>query len=156
MITDSLSSLDRYSGIHPALDLAIRWLAEHDLAGLPDGITEIDGRRVYVNVMEADTRPEEGAHYEVHRKYIDLQMDLEGSEDILVSSCYTPDANGFDDAADIGFGDGPLGNLSRLGDGMFALFLAGESHMPTVSNGSCTHVKKAVFKILSNEYYDEV
>ena len=78
MITDSLSSLDRYSGIHPALDLAIRWLAEHDLAGLPDGITEIDGRRVYVNVMEADLREAQGAVFEYHHLYADLQIDLTG------------------------------------------------------------------------------
>ena len=156
MIYDNFSNLSAYKGFFKGLDKVIEWAKTHKVEELPLGRTEIDGSRVFVNVMEADTRPEEGAHYEVHRKYIDLQMDLEGSEDILVSSCYTSDANGFDDAADIGFGDGPLGNLSRLGDGMFALFLAGESHMPTVSNGSCTHVKKAVFKILSNEYYDEV
>ena len=57
MITDSLSCLGRYCGIHPALDTAIRWLAEHDLAQLPNGRTEIDGQEVYINVMDAALRP---------------------------------------------------------------------------------------------------
>ena len=80
-------------------------------------------------------------------KYMDLQMDIEGCEDFKVPSSYCQDEKGFDDAADIGFGDGPVGDLGHLGGSKFALFLAGEPHMPTLSNGSCTHVKKAVFKI---------
>ena len=35
MITDSLSSLGRYRGMHPALDTAIQWLETHDLPACP-------------------------------------------------------------------------------------------------------------------------
>ena len=80
MITDSLTCLDRYLGIHPALDTAIRWLAQHDPAALPNGRTEIDGQDVYINVMDAALRPAEGADFEYHRLYADLQIDLTGSE----------------------------------------------------------------------------
>lgn len=156
MIYDNFSNLSAYKGFSKGLDKVIEWAKTHKVEELPLGRTEIDGSRVFVNVMEADTRPEAGAHYEVHHKYMDLQMDIEGCEDFEVPSSYCQDDKGFDEAADIGFGDGPVGDLGHLGGGKFALFLAGEPHMPTLSNGSCTHVKKAVFKILSNEYYDEV
>ena len=75
MISDSLSCLGRYLGIHPALDTAIRWLGANDLNALPTGCTEVDGRTVYINVMEAGLRPAEGADFEYHRLYADLQKD---------------------------------------------------------------------------------
>lgn len=150
MITDNLSSLDRYSGIHPALDLAIRWLAEHDLAGLPDGITEIDGRRVYVNVMEADMREAQGAVFEYHHLYADLQIDLTGSEYWAWTLTAQPTAP-FDGQADCGFAAGPEQSSGLLGEGRFALFLPGEYHKPSCISPGCTHLRKAVVKIRMGE-----
>ena len=69
MISDSLSCLGRYLGIHPALDTAIRWLGANDLNALPTGCTEVDGRTVYINVMDAALRPAEGADFEYHHLY---------------------------------------------------------------------------------------
>ena len=60
MISDSLSCLGRYLGIHPALDTAIRWLGANDLNALPTGCTEVDGRTVYINVMDAGCAPPKG------------------------------------------------------------------------------------------------
>ncbi len=155
MIYDDFSNLSAYKGFSKGLDKVIEWAETHRVEDLPLGRTEIDGDRVFVNVMIAEPRPEEGAHYEVHHKYMDLQMDIEGREDFEVPDSYQEGDGGFDETADIGFCDGPVGDLGHLGNGKFALFLAGEPHMPTLRSGSCTQVKKAVFKILRNELYGE-
>ena len=124
MITDHLNNLSRYRGLHPALDTAIDWLANHDLAALPLGCTEIDGRRVYVN--------------------------LEGSE----SWGWASDAQGdkpFDEQADCGFAAGPEHCSSLLGEGRFALFLPGEYHKPSCISSRSSSVRKAVVKIRMGE-----
>ena len=80
MIVDTLQNIGRYRGLHPNLDTAIRWLADHDITALPNGRTGVDGDRVFIHVMDADLRPAGGAAFEEHRRYADLQIDLTGGE----------------------------------------------------------------------------
>ena len=55
MIYDLLENIGRYRGICPNLDTAIRFLMDTDLNTLPTGKTEIDGDRVYLQIMDAVT-----------------------------------------------------------------------------------------------------
>ena len=84
MICDALEHLNRYRGLHRNLDTAIDYLTAyhvaHDLYDLPLGRTEVDGENVFINVMEADLKPGEGANPEYHRRYADLQIDITGGE----------------------------------------------------------------------------
>lgn len=80
MIVDSIRNMEQYRGLHNNLDTVIDFLQNCDLKALADGKTIIDGERVYVNVMEADLRDAEGAEYEYHKRYADLQIDIFGSE----------------------------------------------------------------------------
>lgn len=80
MICDTLQHLGRYRGLHPNLDTAIDYLLTHDLAALPLGRTEVDGDKVFINLMDATLHPDAGYHPEYHRHYADLQVDLTGSE----------------------------------------------------------------------------
>ena len=146
MITDVLQNVERYRGLHKNLDTAIDYLKSCDLAALPDGKTVIDGEQVFVNVMEADLREAEGAAFEYHKKYADLQIDITGSE------CWEYTLNGdtteeFKEGSDVGFKSGRATCSGILGDGKFAIFLPDELHKPSCINGTCTHVRKAVVKI---------
>ena len=53
MICDTLQHLGRYRGLHPNLDTAIDYLLTHDLTALPLGRTEVDGDKVFINLMDA-------------------------------------------------------------------------------------------------------
>ena len=83
MICDALEHLNRYRGLHRNLDTAIDYLTAycvgHTLADLPLGRTEVDGEKVFINVMEADLSPD-STRLEYHKKYADLQIDLTGGE----------------------------------------------------------------------------
>ena len=80
MLVDSFDYIACYKGLHPNLDTAIDWLNSHTLDALENGRTIIDGENVFVNVMDADLRDAEGAAFEYHRRYADLQIDLSGGE----------------------------------------------------------------------------
>ena len=64
MICDTLQHLGRYRGLHPNLDTAIDYLLTHDLAALPLGRTEVDGDKVFINLMDATLHPDAGYHGE--------------------------------------------------------------------------------------------
>ena len=132
MICDALEHLNRYRGLHRNLDTAIDYLTAyhvaHDLYDLPLGRTEVDGENVFINVMEADLRPD-STRLEYHKKYA-----LPGEE-----------AGEF--TGDIGFRTSPDAVSGTLGEGRFVLFFPGELHKPGVARPGCAHVRKVVIKI---------
>lgn len=116
------------------------------MAALPNGRTDVDGDRVFLNVMDADLRPAGDAAFEVHRRYADLQLDLTGGERWGWADSAAP--QGAPDAQkDIGFLTGPEQAAGVLGGGRFVLFLPGEPHKPSCLAPGCTHLRKAVVKI---------
>lgn len=146
MITDTLQNLPRYRGLHKNLDTAIDWLRHHDLNALPNGRTEVAGDAVFINVMDADLREAEGADFEYHRRYADLQIDLTGSEHWGWAAA-GQETKPFDEASDAGFVAGPEQACGTLGEGRFALFLPREPHKPSCRTPDCCKVRKAVVKI---------
>ena len=149
MIVDSFDYIACYKGLHPNLDTAIEWLNSHTLDALENGKTIIDGDKVFVNVMDADLRDAEGAAFEYHRRYADLQIDLTGGE-YLGWASEGKDEGVFDETADCGFKSAPDHCGMTLGDGRFAIFFPGELHKPSCKSEGCDHVRKAVVKILMN------
>lgn len=56
------------------------WLKSTDLSKLPKGRGEIEGKDLYWIVEEYETRPLENIIVESHRKYVDIQLVLDGRE----------------------------------------------------------------------------
>ena len=146
MLVDSFDYIACYKGLHPNLDTAIDWLNSHTLDALENGRTIIDGENVFVNVMDADLRDAEGATFEYHRRYADLQIDLSGSEHWGWASEGKPEGE-FSTESDAGFASGPEHAGGELGEGRFVIFFPGELHKPGVARPGCAHVRKAVIKI---------
>lgn len=80
MILDSLKNLGSYEALNPNFAKAIEFIMKSDLSALPLGRNEICGDLVYANVMEAQPKAKEEARIEIHRKYIDIQIPISGSE----------------------------------------------------------------------------
>ncbi len=147
MLVDSFDYIACYKGLHPNLDTAIDWLNSHTLDALENGRTIIDGENVFVNVMDADLRDAEGAAFEYHRRYADLQIDLSGGEHWGWASEGRPEGE-FSTESDAGFASGPEHAGGELGEGRFVIFFPGELHKPSCKSEGCDHVRKAVVKIL--------
>lgn len=88
MIVTTLKDSDRYLGLSTNLDKAFAWLKSGVYASLPEGRHEIDGDKVFALVQKYETKLYEACRFEAHRTYIDIQMAIEGSEDVEVT---TPD-----------------------------------------------------------------
>ena len=84
MIYDTLEHMENYfqkgSPIHKAL-----CFAQGFDTSKPDGRYEIEGDSLYALVSSYGTSPAEDRRFEAHRKYIDVQVLLEGEEKIETS-----------------------------------------------------------------------
>ena len=162
MIYDGLDAIGLYRGLTRGLDVLIDWLGKNDPADLPIGITEIDGKRVYANVMNTSTKHEKNARFEMHRKYLDVQVALEGAERFKTTPGAMGGAGDFDEAADKGYCRAAEGNDDLLegclADGRFAVFMIGEPHMPNLvlPGAEPGPVKKVCFKVVGDQFWDEV
>ena len=145
MIYGALGDIEEYRGMLKGLDVLIDWLEV--------GSHPILGDKVFANVMAPTTRPEAEAHYETHQRYHDLQIDIEGREAFKVATGSLTLVQEFDEKDDYDLVDSD----ASIADDKFALFVAGEPHMPTLEfpGDGAQPVKKICFKLLADAYWEE-
>ncbi len=148
MIYDTLNHLDRYQGLSPAIDTAIRFLKSADLNHLPSGRVEISGDTVYANHFSYETAPfSSSSIFEAHQQYLDLHIVLSGQETVGLTptdQLLNPDIQTDQDA--VLYTGVPHESLS-LSPGQFLLLYPGEGHLPKLIHETPCHVDKLVVKI---------
>lgn len=147
MIFDKLENLKLYKGMNPNLDTAIDFILSHDLNKLPLGKTIIDGENVYMNVMDARAFPVEEREYEVHKNYMDIQMDLAGTERIDTGDSTRTTLKEYDETKDVAKAEAPDLAGCVIGPGNFIICMAMEPHKPNIAVSEDTILKKAVCKV---------
>ena len=147
MIYDTIENARLYKGMNPHLDTAIDFMLSHDLAALPLGRTEIDGSNVFLNKMEAETLPADQKLFEMHRVYMDIQIDVQGSEAIETGESRGFSCPDFSVEKDVGFGDCKTVASCVLTPGSFTVCMAGEPHKPGILVGENSHLVKCVLKV---------
>jgi biofilm protein TabA len=80
MILDALAEADRYVAMGPDFAEAFRFLRRPDLHGLPDGRMDVCGDRLYAIVMRTIGAGREKARLETHRRYLDIQYVVAGTD----------------------------------------------------------------------------
>lgn len=146
MILDRLENAKRYESLHAAFGKAFEFLSKLTDKTEP-GRYEIDGDKLYVNVMDADCHDSSSAKLEAHKKYIDIQYEIDGNETMgwrdikLCESVVEP----YNESGDYAlFSDSP-DTWFAVPSGVFVVFFPEDAHAPQVGEGK---VKKAVAKIL--------
>lgn len=148
MIYDIKENLNQYTGVFNNLDTAIDFIENNDLSKLPLGKTIIDGDNVFVNVMEAEPKPTDELEFETHSKYMDLQMDIEGTELFEVALGELTESKPYSEETDYASYKAQTSGAGVLGEDRFVIFMVEEPHKPTIKAQGCDKVRKCVFKIL--------
>ena len=89
MIYDKIDNLEKYAGLHPRFASAIPYLKQLIAANVGDGRHDMQNcdvpNAVFANVNSHTTRMlTDTDQMEIHRKYIDIQIILEGQEIIYL------------------------------------------------------------------------
>ena len=147
MIYDKLANIGLYKGMSAHLDTAIDFILANDLNALPLGKTVIDGTNVYVNVMEATASALETRKYEIHKNYLDIQIDLEGVERIDTGDRTQVTSEAYNEEKDVAKCTAPDLAQCIMGPGNFLVCMAEEPHKPNIAVSDNTALKKAVFKV---------
>lgn len=146
MVVDSLSHLQDIVKLHPLFSEVVRFVKEHDLRLFEQGSYNIKGDDVYLNIDVVEGKTPDAATLEVHRRMIDIQIPLTGTETYGYTPLQLLPPVEFDEKRDIAFfhGQKPLEYVTCL-QGMFVIFFPQDAHAPCISKEK--QLKKAVFKV---------
>ena len=146
MILSTLSESGRYAALHPLFPRAFEFIRDTDLLVLAPGRYPIVGEQLFVIVENVAGRTREAAKLECHRKYIDIQLVLEGVDEMgwkALADCVDP-VSDYSAEKDIRFfHDAPAAWIATP-PGAFCIFFPEDAHAPLVSTGP---IRKAIFKI---------
>jgi YhcH/YjgK/YiaL family protein len=147
MIIDKIENAHIYKNISERISKSFEYIEATDLKTLPTGKYAIDGDNIFALVSEYKTKSESEGKLEAHRKYLDVQYLISGEE--LMG--YTPLGgqkilDSYKEENDIVFFTGDK-SFTKVSEGMFAIFFPEDVHMPGISTGKISDVKKLVIKV---------
>lgn len=146
MILDILENAHHYVGLHQGFAAAFAFLTRPGLKELPLGKHAIDGDRLLAIVAKEPGRSKDEAVLEAHRKYIDIQFILDGTDTMgwkTKSRCTQP-AQEYDPKGDEQcFSDAPEAWVA-VPPGHFIVFFPEDAHAPLISPGT---LHKVVVKV---------
>lgn len=146
MIFSTLSQSSRYAALHPLFPRAFEFIRNTDLLALASGRYPLVGEDLFVIVENVAGRTREAAKLECHRRYIDIQLVLDGVDEMgwkPLADCTRP-VSDYSAEKDIQFfRDAPASWIATPA-GAFCIFFPEDAHAPLVGAGN---IRKAIFKI---------
>ncbi len=146
MICDTLENSQIYAKLSPGLEKAFAFLNSNNLAVLEPGRMDLEGNSIYVMVQEYTSKPESEGKWEAHKRYIDVQYIISGTELIGFALLNTMKLGEYNPEKDFQAMTGS-GQMLKLTAGDFAVFFPQDAHMPGLEDGERALVKKVVVKI---------
>jgi len=147
MILDSLENAGLYESIHPRFKQAFDFLRSNDLVALPLGKVELDGKNLFVNVVDAEGRTTETARMETHNNYIDIQVPVTGVETMgwIAGKDLKEVTDAYNADKDVSFFADKATNFIAVQPMQFAVFFPIDGHQPQIFEGT---LKKLIVKVL--------
>ncbi len=147
MILDSLKNSALYENVNPRMKKAFELIVSTDWTTMETGIHELDGKDIFVNVMERELKQKPDAKLEVHNEYIDIQVLVTGKEEAFGWSerkdLRMPQGE-FNAEKDIQFFDDVPQTYYTLRPGQFTVLFPEDGHAPMVGEGT---MRKIIVKV---------
>jgi biofilm protein TabA len=146
MILDSLNNCANYINLLPLFEKAFTYLRSENLEGLEPGKYELEGDNLFAIVADANGIAKEEAKLEVHRKYLDIQYIIAGTDHMgwkPLAYCEEV-ATVYDEEKDFALFADKTETWFDVPAGYFAIFFPSDAHAPMTT---LDKVKKVVVKV---------
>ena len=149
MIKNSLKYTKNYYNLSEKIKLGLEFLETHDLKAMENGKYKILGEDVFINIQEYTSKPETDGKWEAHRKYIDIQVLIKGTEKIGVGEIQDfTTTEAYDEEKDVEFlTTNSSQQFITMRENDYIILYPYDVHMPQISIDKPTAVKKAVVKV---------
>lgn len=130
MITDTIQNAHLYEGLNEQFKKAFNYLKETDFTNLKKEKYEIEGDKLFAIVNEFETKDKDECEVEAHKKYIDIQYVVKGTEMYGYTPLTTQKAvSDYNEINDVAIYKEEVSYL-KLEAGMFIIFYPTDLHQP--------------------------
>jgi len=146
MIVDRIENYALYTGLGDRIRAALEYIRTTDFDHADAGRHDLDGDRLFAIINDYETIGRKEGQLEGHRKYIDIQYVVRGTEWIGYAPLSGQTvAIDYDPEDDCLLFEGEA-TFIRFETGMFAIFFPQDLHQPGTGNESIP-VRKVVVKV---------
>lgn len=152
MILDSIKNISRYDNLNIDFKSIVEFIKRVNNENLDNGRYDINGDKLFALVQSYETKDSNECKLESHKKYIDIQYILKGTEvmywslidNLKISEdlSKTSDVIFYEEDEDV--------TKLIVNENSFALFFTHDAHKPGVKFNNKSNVRKIVFKILAD------
>ena len=149
MIHDLLENSALYESLNPRFKQAFDFLKTADLAALPLGIMELDGKNLFLNIQEIEGKTPDAALMETHEKYIDIQVTVSAPEKMgwIPRKYLKQVTDEYNTEKDMTFYADKAAYIINVLPSEFVIFFPEDGHQPGIGEGKW---KKIIVKIKIN------
>lgn len=147
MIFGNIRNLDEYPFLESQVRECFNYAQAHDLKTFEKGSHEIDGSRLFVNIVEYTTTTADNRFWEAHKDYLDIHVMLDGQEQIDVNFIENMQQKEYVPADDFLPMDGEMNGYVVLEDGDFLICYPHDAHRTAIQLKAPEQIKKAIFKV---------
>ena len=148
MIFGNINHEKTYSNLDKDLLTCFEYAKNNELVSFEKGSYEIDGKDIFVNIVEYDTCEKEDRFWEAHKNYLDLHLMLDGKEQIDVNFIGNMEQKDFVEKDDFLPLEGDKNGHVILEKGDFLICYPNDGHRTAVKIEKPEKIKKAIFKII--------
>lgn len=148
MIFGNIDHLEEFGFLEDSVKKCFAYLKDHDLASYEKGTHEIDGERLFVNVVEYTTTAAENRFWEAHKDYLDVHVMLKGQEQIDVNFIQNMELKEYVKKDDFLPMEGEKNASVVLREGDFLVCYPSDGHRTAVQVEEPETIKKGIFKVV--------
>lgn len=147
MIVDTLDTFAAHTSTHPLFGQAFDFLINTDFSKIDPGTFVLVEGKLTATLMDVTGKQPEEAKLEAHRRFIDIQLVVDGSDTMgwsPLASC-SHEVAGYDAEKDVVFYSDPVSTYIKVHPGQFVVFYPTDVHAPCIGEGT---IRKVVVKVL--------
>lgn len=145
MIFANIKNLNDYAYLDEKIKKCFTYYRSNDLNSFNPGSYEIEGKDIFVNIVEYETK--EDSFWEAHKDYIDLHLMLDGEEKIKLNFIENMKLGSYSKEEDYQALEGDSNSSVILKKEDFLICYPSDGHMTGLRLKDRTRIKKAIFKI---------
>ena len=146
MILSTLQDCGRFEVLHPLFKKAFDYVKSHNLLDAPLGRIEVEGDALFINNSNTECVKAEKQVFEVHRKYIDIHVLLEGEETVgwkPLSDCRN-ETKPYNEDEDCALYDEQAATYFKMQPGQILIVWPEDAHAPVIGEGK---IRKLIIKV---------
>ncbi len=151
MIIDRIENASRYYALSEGIAEALKWLQTENLNAHTEGSYVIKEGKLRMLVFDSEQINKDRVKLEGHRKNIDVQYWVKGSEQMGYAPLQNePLLAPFNEEKDYGNFNAEA-SFTKFDPGMFAIYFPTDLHTAITEESCLTAVRKIVFKVAIEE-----